>query len=278
MRNMIGVTIALVALTALLVGVPIEAATINVACPGQSIQAAVDTALPGDVINVTGTCAENVLIRNEKQRITIAGGPAVINAGAGNPAFNVRGKGILIQGFTINGGTVGVEVNRGSNAVINGNTIQNSTSAGILADQVVFVVITNNTIQNSTGDGIVVSGSSHARIGFNQTSDVAASPNTIQNNANRGIVVTRIGSARIAGNTIQNNGSDGIGVFRNSQADIAFNTINGNGGGSAGNGVAVGENASVQLGEDSPAGFLGQPEYDGAGGAQRQCWHPLHRR
>ncbi len=35
-----------------------EAATINVACPGQTIQAAVDTAAAGDTVAVTGHAAK----------------------------------------------------------------------------------------------------------------------------------------------------------------------------------------------------------------------------
>ena len=100
-----------------------HAATINVACPGASLQAAVDSGQPGDIIEVTGTCSENVLVRNEKQRLTLdGGGTATINGpSSSSPTLNVRGKGILIQGFTITGGSDGVDVNRGSNAVINNN-------------------------------------------------------------------------------------------------------------------------------------------------------------
>lgn len=54
-------------------------------------------AMSGQTILVSGTCNENILIRNEKQRITIdgAGGGigtrATINGGTGSPVFNVRG-------------------------------------------------------------------------------------------------------------------------------------------------------------------------------------------
>lgn len=53
-------------------------------------------------------------------------------------------------------------------------------------------------------------------------------------------------SARIIGNTIQNNTGVGIQILRDSHADIASNAINGNT-----DGIEVGENSFVQLGEDS---------------------------
>ena len=244
----------------------VNAATINIACPGQTLQSGIDAANPGDTVSVTGACVENIIIRNEKQRFTISGsgGASVTGASSSSPVFNVRGKGIVIQGFTISGGSNTVWVNRGSNAVIDNNTIQNGTFRGILVSNNAFAVITNNTIQNNTLDGIQVADTGNANIGFNLGTDTSASPNTITGNGDRGIQLSRGGSARIMGNTISNNASDGILVNRLSVADIASNTINGNGtafvGGNAdGNGIYVSQNSSVQLGEDNPTTFFDQP-------------------
>jgi hypothetical protein len=76
----------------------VSAATIPVNCSCGSLQAAIDSAVAGDVIQVSGTCNENILIRNEKQRITVDGlGSATINGtNVNSPAVNVRGKGILL--------------------------------------------------------------------------------------------------------------------------------------------------------------------------------------
>ena len=228
----------------------LSASLLTVVCPGDSLQASIDAAQPGNTISVFGTCSENPVIRNEKQRITIdGGGSATITApSAASPALNVRGKGILVQGFTITGGSDGIEVNRGSNAVLNNNLIENSAGNGILVDQLSFSVVTNNTIQNNPGAGIFVSEHSTARIGFNLDSETTASPNTIQSNA-IGVVVSNGSSARVIGNVIQNNSGDGVTVLRDSHADIAGNAIDNNGG----DGIEVGENSLVQLGEDSGA-------------------------
>jgi parallel beta-helix repeat protein len=243
----------------------LDAATINVACPGQSIQTAVNSANPGDVIQVTGACSENVLFRNEKQRVTVNGGGsgqggaggATIAGAAGSPTFNIRGKGILIQGFSsISGGSRGIHVNRGSNAVIDQNTIQNTGAQGILFNQESNGVVTSNIIQNNPQAGITVSETSSVRVGSNSFDDNAVSaPNLIQNNGTQGVVVTRGSSARIVSNTITGNGDDGILVTRSSHADTGSNVINSN----ARSGVAVTGNSTLNLGEDNPVDFLDQP-------------------
>jgi nitrous oxidase accessory protein NosD len=231
------------------------ASLIPVNCPAESLQAAINSAPAGSTITVSGTCAENLLIRNEKQRVTIDGGTvAVINApNSSIPAFNVRGKGILIQNMTINGGSVGIYVNRGSNAVIHTNFIQNRAGHGVLVDELAFAVVTNNSIQNNAGAGVFVTEKSTARIGFNSDADSAASANSIQNNG-VGVAISNNSSARVVGNTIGSNTGAGVQILRDSHADIASNDISGNA-----DGIDVGENSFVQLGEDSGTNIFESP-------------------
>jgi hypothetical protein len=222
-----------------------------IVCPAASLQSAIDNAAPGDVILVEGTCSENFLVRNEKQRITIDGSGAGIGtratlAGNSNsPAVNIRGKGILLRNFNISGGSNGVHVNRGSNAVVNNNVIEGSSGTGVLVDELAFAVITGNTIENHPAAGVVVAERSTARIGFNSDGDTVADANLIKNNGGFGIHVSNGSSARIVANTIQDNVNDGIQVVRDSHADIAGNGIYNNA-----DGIEVGENSTVQLGED----------------------------
>jgi nitrous oxidase accessory protein NosD len=212
------------------------------------LQAAVESAGPGDIISVTGTCNENVLVRNEKQRIIIhGGGTATVNGPNSNaPTFDVRGKGILIQGFTITGGSNGVVINRGSNGIVDSSRIAGTGSHGVVVNQLGLGVITNNLISNNPGSGVLVSESSAARIGFNLDTETAASTNIIQSNA-FGVVVMNSSSARVVGNKIDHNARDGVLVMRRSQADISTNVIFTNGG----DGVLVAENSQVNLGEEA---------------------------
>ncbi len=244
-------------------GTVTSSGSVNVDCsatPPQSLQSAVNAAQPGDTINVTGTCNENITISEDKTRLTLNGqsGATISGPNTNNYTVIVRGKGIVIQNFVITEGGGGILVNRGSTAVVNNNNIYN-TLYGITIIELSHTVITYNTIQYNSHEGITVGENSTARIGFNFTSDLVARWNLIQNNGGRGIIVTRTSNARIIGNTISDNGSDGIGVFRLSQADIANNTINNNGTLDGGHGINVGHNSGVQLGEDNPTTIFDQP-------------------
>ena len=203
------------------------AATFTVNCPGQKLQAALDAAGVDDTINVTGTCNENVVVDNNKMKVYLeGGGTAIIHGDPSLAVIDVRGKAILVQGFTITGGRVGIEVHRGSNAVLNDNIIQNM-SAGIVVDEVAFAVITNNVITTNPLAGILIQGNAAANIGVNSASDPIALPNFIQANG-EGVLLSGAVQANIIGNTISNNSNTGITLNRGAQANIAKNTINGN--------------------------------------------------
>jgi parallel beta-helix repeat protein len=232
---------------------PASAATVTVNCPGETIQAAVDAAGPGDTINVTGTCNENVLLPNDKVKVFLQGGGTAVIAGADSslPVIDIRGKAILVQGFTIKGGRDGIEVHRSANAVINSNVIQNM-AAGIVVYEVAFTVITNNMIQNNSQVGVLLHGSASANIGVNSATDSVASPNTIRNNGD-GILLSGAAQANIIGNTIRNNSNNGITLNRGAQANIAKNTINAN----AGQGILAFQGAGANLGGASENSFGG---------------------
>jgi aldose sugar dehydrogenase len=226
-------------------------------CPGDVLQAVVDNALPGDLISVSGACNENVLVRNDKVRLFLdGGGTAAINGvNPNSPALDIRGKAISVNGFTITGGSSRIEVQRGANAVINNNVIQNTGGNGVVVSQLAFAVFTNNMIQNNTGDGVVVKEGSAAHIGFNNETENMTSPNVIQGNGGNGVTVAGSSSARVVGNAINTNGGDGVRVTGSSQSDIASNTIDSN----IGDGVFVGQDSVVNLGEDTGTSIFELP-------------------
>jgi parallel beta-helix repeat protein len=252
-------------------GGELQPQTIAVACPGQSLQSAINAAPPGSTINVTGICEENVVIREEKERLLIDGGnAATLSGNSSSPTVTISGaKGIKIRNFWspggITGGSGGVQIKGGGVAAIDRNDISNSGSqGGIVVVGVSFAVITDNNIHDNTGWGIQVLEGSSVRIGFDSVGDSGTSPNTIEGNGEGGILVTRTSNARIAGNTIADNTGDGIQVTRLSQADIASNIINAN----SANGISTHFNGGVQLGENSGTGFLSQPNITSSNNGQ----------
>jgi parallel beta-helix repeat protein len=225
---------------------------------GGGLQRAIDRANPGDTIHVSGTCYENVSIPAGKDLLTLDGG-GVATIDGPDATLNtilVRGpRGVTITGLTITGGRAGIDVSRGSSALIDGNTIDRAGRNGIILGAFATANIVNNTIQNNAVIGILVTGNAFGFIGFRTADDTSASPNTIRNNGTHGISVTLSSSARIAGNTISGNTRHGINVERASQATISDNTIDGNGQ----YGIYVTENSGVNLGSDTGAGLFDAP-------------------
>ena len=225
--------------------------------PG-ALQAAIDAATGPTTILVSGTCNENVAIREDKNRISLDGqGTATISGPVTTSSvIQVRGRGITILNFAfIAGGQDGILVTRGGTADIQSNTIQSTGGNGLVVNSHSFARIINNTIQNNPLDGIVVSENSSARVGFLSFNDTAASPNTIQGNGYRGVTVVRSSNAVIVGNTISNNVDDGVVVSRDSQADMSDNIINSNGG----SGIFVSRNSGVNLGNDTGTSIFDLP-------------------
>lgn len=230
----------------LMSGPPADAATISVDCnAGGKLQAALNGAVSGDTILVTGTCNESVSVRDELVRLTIDGqGTSTVRGSASTATvFQVLGRNITIRGFTITGGRSGIGVLRGGSALIDTNTIQES-GTGIVVHQNGHARIVNNTIQLNAIAGITVWESSMARIGY---LDVAGPVmgNLVRDNAGPGITVQRGSAAVVLGNTISGNDGPGVLVRGGSHADLSGNAIDGNGS----DGVVVTVNSDVQLGE-----------------------------
>ncbi len=226
-----------------------EAATFTVDCDAKGkIQEKLELAKPGDTVLVSGTCSENVAIPSEVVRITLDGqGKTVIKApGTTADAIFIRGKDIMVKGFTLTGGRDGIHLSgaaAGASAIIDGNTIQHTGRYGIHLDSGSVGRIANNRIENVANAGIDVTENSYARIGFLIPSAPKPGPNTIRNNGSYGITVSRASSAWIANNIIADNKGAGVVVNRNSQADVVGNNINGNGG----DGITASQNSGVNL-------------------------------
>jgi parallel beta-helix repeat protein len=235
---------------------------------GQSITSALAALRPGDTLQVAGTCRENVLIGEYLMAITIDGqGSAVLTpADPETYTLTIRGRGITIRGFTINGSSEVVYIRDGGSAVIDGNTIQGGIN-GVFVTRSSSAHIVNNTIQANSQSGILINENSSARIGFVLAEDREASPNIVRSNGTTGITVTRASNARMVGNIISNNARDGIAVNRVSVAEISANTIEGN----LGDGIAVSQGSGVHLGRDTGSGIIDRPNTGENAGVGVSC-------
>ncbi len=210
---------------------------------GETIQNKIDEAKAGDVIEVTGNCNENLVLRKESHNITLDGGGTATIRGAdpSQDTIRVRGKQITIRGFTITGGVNGIIVSQGGRALIDSNVIEGARGSGIRILRNSSVRIFNNTIRNNQRNGIDILNNSAARIGvFASGGERDFFPNSITQNGGNGIGVQRASEALIAGNTISRNRFRAIYVVDNSRVhiglldgtdDLGANTIEGNGGG-----------------------------------------------
>jgi parallel beta-helix repeat protein len=182
-----------------------------------TIQAAVDNADDGGLVEVSGTCAESVVVRKDDIRIVGVNG-ATVEPPADSIGFLVLADRVQIEDFTIIGGTAGVNIQQGSSATVLDNTILDSTSVGIFIDSASHGNIQGNTLNSTSGNfsQIFVTGSSSAII----------SGNIITASSGNGIGAVFASSATVSGNNVSGTAFDGIGVGQN--AHIFFNSPNAN--------------------------------------------------
>jgi hypothetical protein len=242
------------------------AATKSLTCGGaKTITSEAARLAPGDVLQVSGTCIENVSIPANVQNITIVGlAGARIQAPAGSttPVVVIRGRTVRVSGFTITGGVDGISVLEGGAASIDGSTIEANSGVGIAVLFSSTARIWNNIIQNNGDTGVLVSRGSSAMIGLTSLGTSTPSPNTIVGNGGGGIQVSRSSHATVVANTISGNASHGVVVNRGAQADVASNTIASNGD----QGIEVVANSTVNLGNTTGTALRDLPN-SGSGNA-----------
>lgn len=200
-----------------------EARAFNLDCAalpgGLSLQELLDTrGLPGDTLNLTGTCNERITINVD--RITLDGGGDATGAGSA-----------VIDGTSLafNGGLVRVQAN---DVAIRGFTIQNSPEHGIQVRRSNSAVITNNLIRNNTRHGVQIVGGSFGRVGSSSNNHQipgapASEGNTIVDNIEHGILIGVSSGAHIYHNIISGN-ERGVVALTASGANIDGNQITGN--------------------------------------------------
>jgi len=151
-----------------------QAADLQVICPGggpgafSSISAALSTLNPNDsnTITVSGSCVENIFITNfERLKIQSAfGQTATVTAAdpSGIVIQTFQSTGIVLTNLVVQGGSVGILLNQGSNATIFNCTIQGNSGDGLDMQMASTLVMRGGPIQNNQGSGMGVAGGSNA--------------------------------------------------------------------------------------------------------------------
>jgi parallel beta-helix repeat protein len=196
--------------------------------PGESIQAAVNAANPGDTIIVRdGTYTENVDV-NKQVTIESESGPANCIVQAANPdddVFAVAANYVIISGFTVQGATggdsrlfSGICLWGVNHCKISNNKVLNNDFGILLRDSSSNNSISNNfVLSNYEGIGVWFSSSSNDILNNDVSSNY------------RGIVVWNSGNNNILNNNLSNNGRDAIYFQGSSENIISSNDISNNG-------------------------------------------------
>jgi len=221
----------------------------------QTIQAAIDAANAGDVIQAdAGTYVENVIINKS---VTLSGAAgAIIDGNNAGIVVTITANGVTLQGFTIqHSGTTandaGVFLNGVSTCTVTNNTVTGNTSG------IAVVVGTNNTISSNVASGnlaygiAVVAGTGNTinlntvngngldAIALDNASavggsvDIGATDNLIQENiiitSNRDGVFLgeNCDSNTVDGNTLSSITSIGVSAWRSGGHTITDNAISG---------------------------------------------------
>ena len=185
----------------------------------QTIQCAVNKAHCGDTIIIgCGVYKENVVI---DKLLTLIGqaGAVVVACDDDDPVFTINscGSGTTIEGFTIMGGSDGIELNHANGCEIKCNKIV-SNKDGIELNNADWNCIKDNEIKYNLDDGISLRNSEGNTI----------KDNKITTNGDDGISLYRSEGNKITDNKINSNLDDGVSLYNSDWNKITGNEINKN--------------------------------------------------
>jgi parallel beta-helix repeat protein len=181
------VALKAIVLTLLIVAIGIKYGKIVTATPGtivvpsigyETIQKAINTANPGDIIKVNhGTYYENLIVNKSVSIIGENPANTIIDGSGEGTIVNIIRPNVLVSGFTLQNGKQEVDycgISIGSNFVVVNNTLLRNNYDGLIFINSNNCRILNNVIVNNTYAGIFVhAGNSSGNIFFQ---------NTIENN------------------------------------------------------------------------------------------------
>ena len=199
---------------------PVQAATTWYVNPGESIQAAINGASPGDTIIVRdGTYIENVDV-NKSLTIQSENGAELTIVQAANTSddvFMVTAKHVNINGFNVTGATGvgyrGIYLEGAAYGNLTSNIISNNWGGILLDDSNYGDIANNNVNSNANGGGIVLE---YSRLN-------SITNNTANFNGNYGIHLYHSNNNDVTQNEALNNFAYGILLYDTEDNDVISN-------------------------------------------------------
>lgn len=185
--------------------------------PGESIQTALNEAMPGDIIEVHGGVYREGL--NITKQIVLKGlSMPLLDSGAIGNSINIKANGSVVTGFDIRSTRrTGIAI-QSNNNVIEKNNISYCND-GIRLDDVLNCTISKNTITNNT-NGISLASSEYNIITNNYIKD-----NNIGESKDCGIFLLRSAHNLILNNDLIQNGDSSLSLRSSSNNTIFRNNI-----------------------------------------------------
>ena len=220
--------------------------TITVDCLTKTIGQALEEANPGDIIQVSGTCNETVLII--KDGITLDGGGTTIIDGGGPLKSVIAVDGaqrVTIQGLTAQNGEHGIVIRRGAAAILVDVTATGNAEVGIFIIDNATARFKGTIVSKDNGDDgiamfrggnaffdavtVQLTGNGGAGLNFFTNGHGAIQNSTldISNNTSDGMRAHLGSAVRVLNSTItlDHNGARGLLVSRSTAVDVRTSTI-----------------------------------------------------
>ncbi|MGN6543415.1 MAG: right-handed parallel beta-helix repeat-containing protein, partial [Aureliella sp.] len=208
------------------------------AAPAMSIQAAIDAAVAGDVINIAaGTFNENVSV-NKSLSLVGAGngsGPGDTIISATGTVLTVTANNVSIEDLRVTGGARGVFVDGVGNTILNGvAAVGNYTGVEVGGTTATGLQILNSTLAAGTNgfrmgtganlDGLTIDGSTVTQNAFgisvysvagSYLKNVVISDSSFADNSQKGMYFEKLADALIDDVVVENSGVDPTYAFNN---------------------------------------------------------------
>lgn len=222
-----------------------------------------------NTITVSGACNESVIIDGFEDLLLLANAGASINDPTpsnpdDNDGIDIIGQSrrVTVQGFIINGGSVGILCGGSSQCTLNNDTVQGASFAAVKVGEGGSGTLNNDTLQNSffgllvqfggkadISGGTIAGNSDIGLFARDQGLLILRSPVQVLNNGTDGAdgIHAHDNSTVFLDNgpiTISGSGGNGVGVDQGSVVTVgSHTTITGNGG----TGVIVGALSSASI-------------------------------